>query len=228
MLEAFGQLASDLPKSNSVARVLLLTNDKLLQIAARQRFEDRSNVSVVGGLDELRTALNAVASEITQDVIKAVVPLAQRLFFEAESKQGLYFKAEVFPKILAQFPSVIQKGPKEDAVGVVKKILVATPTFLSKSNQRLLFSTKITLQVEANEYVLRASPGPIGLSPNAGTISPAGTTLGLSTGSLGASLAGLSPGSLGASVGWFLTRPRKPDDIGRELFNKYLFRYSHI
>jgi hypothetical protein len=126
VLEAFTQLVAELPKSNSVARIILLSNDGLLQDAVRERFEGRANVSVVRELDELRTALNAVASQVTQDVIKAVVPRAQSLFFEKENKQTLYYKVDLWDKIWSDFSEVIRRGRRTVSTHLLRKFGSAT------------------------------------------------------------------------------------------------------
>lgn len=171
ILEAFTQLVAKLPKSNSTARIILLTNDGPLQDAARQRFENHANVSVARNLGELRTALNAVASQITQDVIAAVIPRAQNLFFQKEKKQSLYYKSDLWDKIWSEFSSIIRKGPEEGITASVEQIQIDDPTFLEKQNQRLCFSTNIVVEVEAVKIVPRPSPSP-SATVSAGTISP--------------------------------------------------------
>lgn len=201
VLEAFTQLVVELPKSNSVARIILLTNDGPLQAAARQRFEDRSNVSVLGGLDELRTALNAVASQITQDVIKAVIPQAESLFFEKNNNRSLYYKGDLWQKITSQYSSIIRKGPEEGISATVEKIQIGNPTFLDKQNQRLSFSTKITIEVEAIKLVSRQSPS---AALTVGTISPGGTIAHPTSATAATNLL-LGGGSVGLSAGNMLT-----------------------
>jgi hypothetical protein len=198
VLEAFVQLTEELPKSNSSARIVLLTNDAVLQDAARERFENRTNVSIAKDLDELRTALNAVASEITQDVIQGVVPQAGRLFFEADIKETLYYKADLPKKISSEFSAVIRKGPKEGGTASVEKIKIGTPTFLKKTNQRLSFSTKINVEVEAINFVPRSTPSTQpGLTTNIGTastIDPTATSSALlGLGGLGTTISTQSP-----------------------------------
>ena len=105
VLETFDQLAASLPKSSASARVILLSSDKLLQVATRERFKDRSNVLIADGLDEVRTILNAVASHLTQEAIGSILPKASKLFFTGmDNHESLYYRAQVQKEINRQVP----------------------------------------------------------------------------------------------------------------------------
>jgi hypothetical protein len=159
ILEAFSQLADSAPKSSASARIILLSSDKLLQSATRERFKDRSNVLVADSLDEIRTILNAVASQLTQEAISSILPKAAKMFFDrAENKETLYYKSAVSKEIQSLFQGQFDKPPAPDFVVTTKKIMIGNPTFLTKAKQRLSLSSKITYGVEATKQILRTLP----------------------------------------------------------------------
>jgi len=159
VLETFDQLAASLPKSSASARVILLSSDKLLQVATRERFKDRSNVLIADGLDEVRTILNAVASHLTQEAIGSILPKASKLFFTGmDNHESLYYRAQVQKEINRQFKDQYENPPEADSSVEVKKVLIGPPTFLAKDRQRLSLSSKITFSLESTKAITRSVP----------------------------------------------------------------------
>ncbi len=158
VLETFCQLASDLPKSLQVCRIILLSNDKRLVEAARERMADRNNVAFANDLDAVKTILNALASAITQEVVNKLLPRADELFFKSEEKKTLYYSAEIGAKIRSQYSQELSKVPPGFSSVTTKAIYITSPpTFLVKEGQKLSFSTRITFSMEATRYVQRSS-----------------------------------------------------------------------
>ena len=67
---------------------------------------------VADSSDEIRTILNAVASQLTQEAIGSILPKAAKLFFEGgENKETLYYKLGVPKEIVSQFFGQYDKPP---------------------------------------------------------------------------------------------------------------------
>jgi hypothetical protein len=156
VLETFCQLASDLPKSLQVCRIILLSNDERLVEAARERMADRNNVTFANDLDAVKTILNALASAITQEAVNKLLPRADELFFKSEEKKTLYYSAEIGAKIRSQHSQELsQVPPGFSSVKTKATYISSPPTFLVKEGQKLTFSTRITFRMEATRYVQR-------------------------------------------------------------------------
>jgi hypothetical protein len=141
-------------------------------------------VLVADSLDEIRTILNAVASQLTQEAIGSILPKAAKLFFEGgENKETLYYKLGVPKEIVSQFFGQYDKPPDRDFLVTTKKILIGNPTFLTKTKQRLSLSSKITYGLEATKKILRNVPNvptpPLGLLSAIGVPQPPTTSLGM-------------------------------------------------
>ena len=163
LLEAFCQLASTLPRTPQVCRIVLLSSDGLLAGAARERTLDRNNVVVVNDLESLKTMLNALAAEVTQELIATLLPKASNIFFEAKDSNTLFFKAGVQQKALEQFGKIVREPPAPDFIVRTTGLFVAaTPTFLAKKGQSLEFSNRFTFKVEATKRAQR-QPASLGL-----------------------------------------------------------------
>jgi len=176
ILEAFSQLAEVVPKSSTSARLIMLSSDKLLQTATQTRFKDRSNVLIANSLDELRTMLNAVASQLSQEAIDAILPRSLKFFFNGEEdKDALYYKANVYRRIREQFREKYEKLPEPDFDVKTPNVRISHPTFLSKTKQRLSLSSKIIFDLQATQHVLKRSgtgQPPLGLLGAIGSASP--------------------------------------------------------
>jgi hypothetical protein len=153
VLEGFFQLAESLPKSPTSARIVLLSGDKLLADAAQGRIGDRTNITIAPDLDTLKSLLNAIASQLTQETVEKIVPRANELFFKPQDKETLYYQWEIRKKIDEEFRDQMRESPDSKFSVKVEKTLVGPTTFLSKEKQRLILSSKIVFQVAASERI---------------------------------------------------------------------------
>lgn len=208
VLETFCQVVSELPKSSQVCRIVLLSNDERLVEAAQERMAERSNVTFAKDLDTVKTILNALASEITQDAVNALLPHASDLFFKVEEKKTFYYSADVRGKIKSTFTKELAEVPQGSENTTTKIInVISPPTFLGKEGQRLTFSSRVIFRMEARKYVMRPtterSSSLTGLAGLIAAPPPGRSTTSVSTGTSfgpGVSLSGLAgtPSLLGS------------------------------
>ena len=155
VLETFGQIIEDLPKSPQSCRLVLMSGDRLLTEAAQERASGRSNITYTGDLEEIQTMLNALASALTQEAVDKILPAASALFWTKDDKSTLYYKETVAAKISEKFPKELAAIPAGFTRSITKQVLIRAPAFLSKANQRLTFSSRVTHEVEATKTVWR-------------------------------------------------------------------------
>jgi PIN domain len=157
VLETFCQRVSDLPKSLQSCRIVLLSNDERLIDAARERMEDRNNVTFASSLDDIRTMLNALTSQITQETVNTLLPKAFRLFFETENQRTIWYAAGVQDEIRNRYSDQLNQVPKGWNHVLIQSIHIGSPpTFIEKKGQRLTFSDKIIYRMQAIKYVQRS------------------------------------------------------------------------
>ena len=73
---------------------------------------ERNNVTVAKDLDAVKTIMNALASEITQDAVNALLPRANDVFFMPNEKKTLYYSAGIRDKIRSTFPKEMNEIPQ--------------------------------------------------------------------------------------------------------------------
>jgi hypothetical protein len=146
ILEAFLQLAGRSPKTPASCRIAFLTNDALLQEAARERTAHMPNVSVIGDIGGLKTLLNAIAAHLSQDAIQEIIPKASLLFWDFETKDGIYIKHDIYRKITSsEYFSVVDSKPDSYTTVRNANVNVFTPTFIEKQGQRVAFSSQVSI-----------------------------------------------------------------------------------
>jgi hypothetical protein len=158
VLETFCQLIDSLPRSSQSCRIILMTGDKLITLAAQERAQDRTNVTFADDLEVVRTALNALASTLSQQEVANILPEAHQKFVDADDDKSLYYKERVQERISKQYQAILKSRPSPDFTAVgIKQLTVSPPVFVSKVRQRLSFSSRVTYQVEATKTVWRTA-----------------------------------------------------------------------
>jgi hypothetical protein len=166
VLECFSQLLETLPRSRTLCRVLIVSGDQLLQEALRGKIADRDNARYFGDLDELQTYMAVLRSELTETLMGKLLPEARSLFFKPQDEKTFYYKEGIWRTLFAQHADTISSVPEADFTSTVTKVVVGQPSFIEKIGQRLRWSTKILVTVEAKKL----ERGPMSLSSDAGSI----------------------------------------------------------
>lgn len=165
ILETFCQLAGSLPRTAAHCRVVLLTSDKLLREAARERSASWPNVTVAGDLSELRTLLNAVAAHLPQAIVQELVEKASVLFFKEEDADRLWYKWSVGSEIHHRFGNVINTVPEPEFSLSSSQNFIGATAFSEKHGQRVTFTTSVYVESTVTKMINQ----PVDRQPAPGT-----------------------------------------------------------
>jgi len=152
VLETFMQIVEASPTTAKVCRVVLLTGDKLMADVAEARCVDRSNVSVLRSLDELKGLINALVTEVDEEFVAAIKPKANEYFFVKDEKDTLYYKEEIRKAIREKFGeqlAAVATGASRRENGTW---FIQPPRFVKKERQRVFWATRITVEAKAFAY----------------------------------------------------------------------------
>lgn len=153
-IEAFMQEVDRSPKTPSVCRLAFVSEDALVREAVGLRTVGLSNVRILADLEELKSLINTLTSEVSEEYVNELKPKASLLFFDEAEKTGLYYSAEVPKRIREQFKDLVEALPP-GATSVKQKMnYIADPTFLEKVNSTIFWQTRITVEQE----LLRPNP----------------------------------------------------------------------
>lgn len=172
ILEAFTQCAESAPRSPSVARIFLISDDGLLKQAAQDRVKAFKNVSVLTSIDDLRTEINAVAAHLPKEYIDRYVKKVDDLFFVEGAKTGLMYDWDILSKLKERFEDVLTSVPEGGYKARTKVNSISVPTFIKKDGQKLIFQSKINRKMVASPIPTVVGNGDAAVGAKLGLLSP--------------------------------------------------------
>ena len=147
--ESFLQLVGTSPVTPKVCRIVLVTNDKLLTNAITNRTEGKSNVRLLGSLDELKGFINTISSEVGEEFIKAISDDVAKFFFTKENKESLIYKEGIEEKIKNKFTEAFTALPDGTSLRENGTWYLSPPQFIEKKGSRISWSTRIEVETKA-------------------------------------------------------------------------------
>jgi len=166
--ESFLQLLEDSPRTPTVCRVVLVTEDQLLSQAVRERIETSPNASVLSSVEELKGLINTLVSNVSEDFIAHLKPKAQKLFFvSSEDKGTLYYERGLRERITEKFGAQLAQRPAGTIFRRNGTWYINSPNFSRKEGRRVFWASRIEVEVEAGTATKEKGPGTT--SPSVGT-----------------------------------------------------------
>lgn len=143
----------EVERSSKTPRICLLvfiTGDNRVREYIEEKIVGSENVRILETLDELKSLLNAIASEVTEEFLKEIYQKAYNIFYDFDKKDGLYVKENVFSKMNDQhkneinavtdsFPNCFRKNIKTS---------LGKLTFIKKTGQTVIWSVKANIAFE--------------------------------------------------------------------------------
>jgi hypothetical protein len=143
----------------------------------------RRNALILDSLEALQNALNALKSEISDEEIAKIIPLARQLL--KGTRKNVFWSEVVSPAIFEGYRAVIASVPTEGGVSTVKAFAVLPPVFVRKEGEAVFFDTRVQVAVEATTAVFSSN------------VVPSGTVTSFTTTSTGIVLRELGRGEVG-------------------------------
>ena len=150
--ESFLQLVRISPRTPSVCRVALVTNDGLLATTVETETKTLDNVRIVKSLEDLQDLINTLVSSATEEFVAAVRQPAMELFFKEGSKDGLYYTEKVREAIVGKFDASLAEKPANADLRENGTWYIGPASFVEKHGQKITWKT--TIRVEATAYKL--------------------------------------------------------------------------
>lgn len=151
--EAFAQLVAESPVTPKVCRVALVTGDVLLSEAVTSRTQDRSNVRLLGSIEELEGLIDTLVSEVSEEFIADLKEKAGKYFYQADEPESIYTKEKVWEQIRERFAAQLQALP-EGAAGrdYYGNARLGPVRFSKKESQRVFWITRLSVELNAYRY----------------------------------------------------------------------------
>lgn len=148
--QTFLQELSRSPATPRSCLLVFVTGDKRLSAYIEEMTRDSKNVRVLESLDDLKSLLNAIASEITEEFLKEIRPKALDVFWDFEKKEGLYGKEEIYKKITSDHASELLSALENhpNSRRNEKGVRLSDLTFIKKDGQTVVWRISVILSFE--------------------------------------------------------------------------------
>ncbi len=144
------------PKTPRACLLVFVSGDKRVREYIEEKADSAGNVRILDTLDELKSLLNAIASEVTEEFLEELLPKARNVFYDFDKKDGLYMKEDISTKISEQYTNEINAVTSEfpGSLRQVGTITLGEQTFIKKSGQTVTWSRAVSLGFKVVKYDL--------------------------------------------------------------------------
>lgn len=134
------------PKTPSICRVVLITDDKLVIDYVIEKTETAKNLKILSSLDELEGLINTISSELPEDFLDLLLKKATTIFFEKENKGSLYYKDDVRKKINELYSEHLKITPEPGQIRENGTWWIKNSIFSEKSGNKITWTTPVTIE----------------------------------------------------------------------------------
>ena len=157
--EAFMQLVASAPSTPRYCRIAIVTKDTLLIDHLRERNKSNNNIRFIKDLEELKSLINTLASEVKEEIVESIKPHAALYFFEPQNKDTLYYKEKIVEKIREAYKDKLQELHPDGGVRENGTWYISEPRFVKKVRQRISWISQVSVESKAYKYVQKESSG---------------------------------------------------------------------
>lgn len=144
------------PKTPRSCLLVFISGDQRVRMYIEEKTSSSENVRVLETLDELKSLLNAIASEVTEDFLADLLPRAKAAFYDFDKKEGLYTKEDVYSQITERFKNELN-AVTDGFPGAIRQLDTLTlgeQTFIKKTGQTVVWSRSVILRFKIVRYDL--------------------------------------------------------------------------
>ncbi len=156
--QAFLQLIKNSPKTPSICRVVFVGRDRLLCHSLNIEIENISNVKIFSELEDLKSLINTLTSQVQVELIDKISGKAGKLFFEKENKATLLYREKINEQIEEKYKAKLDELPTGGHRRSNGKWYISNPRFFKKKNQKITWKTRIDIVSKALKSVQENSP----------------------------------------------------------------------
>ena len=147
--ETLLQVVSSIVEAAPNCIVAFVCGDKLLKEAITGRTVGIENVRILDGIEELKSLINTLISEASEEYVASITPRARAVFYQPGNNHALYFTGEISRRIKQEFASQLAILPPGADTRKNPTFSVQEPTFLRKEGQRVHWVSRIKVHAQA-------------------------------------------------------------------------------
>jgi PIN domain-containing protein len=142
------------PKTPRACLLVFVSGDKRVKEYIEEKTLGIENVRILDTLDELKSLLNAIASEITEEFLEQLQPIASKVFYDFDKEDGLYKKEGIYEQLTEQYKNELESVTADFPKSVRNddSVTLGEQTFIKKTGQTVIWSSSISLEFKVIRY----------------------------------------------------------------------------
>ncbi len=141
------------PSTPRSCLLVFVSGDKVIKSYIEEKTQNAKNIRILESLDDLKSLLNAIASEVTEEFLSEIYTKASKAFYDFEKKDGIYMKDNVYKRITeefkGQFIELTENFPKSKRKQ--KNISLGDMTFIKKDGQTITWQSEVIIRHEITQ-----------------------------------------------------------------------------
>lgn len=150
--ESLFQLLKKSPKTPSICRLVLVTDDKVLTDFVEHETSTANNIRVLSNINELESLINTLVSSVTEEFVDEIKDKARKYFFEKENKDSYYYKENMDVLILEQYLDELNVTPGPEIKRKNTQWWINPPVFVKKEKQRTYWFSQVEIDCKFFKY----------------------------------------------------------------------------
>jgi len=149
----FFQEVENSPKTQKVCRLVFVSGDSKIREYILDKTDSSSNVRILESMDDLKSLINAFASEVTEEFLNKISEDAKMFFYDFEKKDGLYNSENIYERIRQNYKSELNEVT-EDRLQVKRiedGILLEDQTFIDKTGQTVKWTRDVVFKYKLEQ-----------------------------------------------------------------------------
>lgn len=146
------QLHGSFPKTPSVCRVALVSEDQRLREYVAELVDGANNVRILKSLDELESLINTLVSTIPEEFAAELVKKAYKIFFEKGNERTFYYKEKIGEKISERYANELSDTIIPGHLRSGGTWWISEPIFIKKERQRIHWVSPVEPEFEIYHY----------------------------------------------------------------------------
>lgn len=156
--QSFMQLVEKAPSTPSVCRLVLLSSDAKLGEYVSDKLVDAANVKIFKNIEELKGLLDTLVSAVKEELIDAIKPKCNALFFVPNVEDCMFVKHKIRDSIESKFAVELAQIPESSTSRENGTWYISSSRFSSKKGQRITWKSRIEvvsrgLKEESTSYL---------------------------------------------------------------------------
>lgn len=147
--QSFLQICKESPTTPKICRLALVTSDSLLSEYVNSIISDRMNAKVIDSIESLNSFIETMASTIGEELLKEIQGKVSKLFWDFESKNGLWQDWGLYNKIYEKLNDEFQNKPEGTSLVEHNGSSLSLPRFNKKEKQIIHWITTLTIKKAA-------------------------------------------------------------------------------